>query len=130
MEKFDDKPYFPGKAPIDAYGDGGFRFADMSHMGSLLLIPSGIHAWSVTAFENLTIESFNLVFAEAETIEILLLGCGYNLKLPRKSIQQAFRTHHIGLEAMDTGQAARTYNVLLGEKRAVAAALIAVDDPV
>ena len=39
---------YPGSAPIDAYGNGGFRFADMSHRGSILLLPSGIQAWSVT----------------------------------------------------------------------------------
>ena len=26
--------HFPGRAPIDAYGNGGFRFADMSHRGT------------------------------------------------------------------------------------------------
>ena len=36
---------FPGRAPIDAYGNGGFRFAGMSHRGSILCLPSGIHAW-------------------------------------------------------------------------------------
>ena len=35
--------HFPGRAPIDAYGDGGFRFAEMSHRGSILCLPSGIH---------------------------------------------------------------------------------------
>lgn len=34
--------HFPGRAPLDAYGDGGFRFAEMSHRGSLLCVPSGI----------------------------------------------------------------------------------------
>ena len=37
--------HFPGRAPIDAYGNGGFRFADMSHRGSLLCLPSGIYGW-------------------------------------------------------------------------------------
>lgn len=35
--------HFPGRAPIDAYGNGGFRFAEMSHRGSILCLPSGIH---------------------------------------------------------------------------------------
>uniref|UniRef100_UPI0019535063 hypothetical protein n=1 Tax=Stenotrophomonas maltophilia TaxID=40324 RepID=UPI0019535063 len=38
--------HFPGRAPIDAYGNGGFRFADMSHRGSILCLPSGIHGWA------------------------------------------------------------------------------------
>ena len=36
--------FVPGRAPIDAYGNGGFRFADMSHRGSILALPSGIKA--------------------------------------------------------------------------------------
>ena len=34
-------------APIEAYGKGGFRFAGMSHRGSLLCLPDGIWAWPV-----------------------------------------------------------------------------------
>ena len=34
--------HYPGRAPIEAYGNGGFRFADMSHRGSLLALPSGM----------------------------------------------------------------------------------------
>ncbi len=37
--------HFPGRAPIDAYGNGGFRFAGMSHKGSLLCLPSGVYGW-------------------------------------------------------------------------------------
>ena len=40
---------FPGRAPIEAYGNGGFRFADMSHRGSILALPSGIEAWPVAS---------------------------------------------------------------------------------
>ena len=37
--------HYPGRAPIEAYGNGGFRFAGMSHRGSILCLPSGIHGW-------------------------------------------------------------------------------------
>ena len=50
------KAHFPGRAPIDAYGNGGFRFADMSHRGSLLIVPSGIYGWDVAALDELTPE--------------------------------------------------------------------------
>ena len=42
-----DAPHLPRPAPIDAYGKGGFRFAGMSHRGSLLCLPDGIWAWPV-----------------------------------------------------------------------------------
>ena len=129
MSGRDDAPFFPGRAPVDAYGNGGFRFAEMSHKGSILLLPSGIYAWPVTSFEDLTIADFGRVFAASAGIEFLLLGCGEELRRPRQDIRDAFREHGTGLEPMGTGAAARTYNVLLGEQRAVAAALIAVANP-
>ena len=45
--------HFPGRAPIEAYGNGGFRFADMSHRGSLLCLPDGIWAWPVERAEEI-----------------------------------------------------------------------------
>src|SRR5499433_3517552 len=49
--------HLPNPAPIDAYGNGGFRFAGMSHRGSLLCLPSGIYAWDVKAADDVTAES-------------------------------------------------------------------------
>ena len=101
----------------------------MSHQGSLLLLPSGIYAWDATDFATLGVDHFNIIFSQAKTIEFLLLGCGPNLQMPSSDIRNAFEAHDVGLEFMDTGAAVRTYNVLLAEKRAVAAALIAVENP-
>jgi uncharacterized protein len=122
-----DDAFFPGQAGIDAYGNGGFRFADMSHRGSILMLPSGIYAWPVAGMGDLAVETFARVFAEAGSIELLLLGCGADMARPSVAIRDAFKAQGIGLDFMATGAAARTYNVLLAEKRAVAAALIAVD---
>lgn len=118
---------YPYQAPIDAYGNGGFRFADMSHRGSILCLPSGIHAWHATRARELTPAHFQSVFAEASAIDFLLLGTGAHQVWPDKELKAAFAQAGIGIEPMDTGAAARTYNVLLAEKRPVAAALIAVD---
>ncbi len=122
-----DDRHFPGRAPIDAYGGGGFRFAEMSHRGSLLLLPSGIYAWDEAAVEGLVPDAFARVFAEAPAIDFLLLGTGTAQQFPQADIREAFERADIGLECMDTGAACRTYNVLLAEERAVAAALIAVE---
>ncbi len=118
---------YPGRAPIDAYGNGGFRFAEMSHVGSILLLPSGIYAWPVADYEDLAPASFAAVFDEADAIDFLLLGTGAQQHFPTPEIRAAFERAGVGLDVMDTGAAARTYNVLLAEDRAVAAALIAVD---
>lgn len=121
--------HFPGRAPIDAYGNGGFRFADMSHRGSILALPSGIHGWDVTHIKDLDLGSLAKVIADAEAIDVLLVGCGPDLAVLPKALRQTLRDEHgIVTEAMATGAAVRTFNVLLAEERAVAAALIAVDD--
>jgi len=119
--------HFPGRAPIEAYGNGGFRFADMSHRGSLLCLPSGIYGWQPADPAALVAEDFARLFAEAGDIVILLVGCGKELKPIPKPLRAALRDAHVSADPMSTGAAVRTYNVLLAEDRAVAAALIAVE---
>jgi uncharacterized protein len=119
--------HFPGRAPIDAYGNGGFRFADMSHRGSILCLPSGIHGWQPADPAALTIADFERLLAEGDAVEILLVGMGPDLKPLPATLRQNFRAAGISADPMSTGAAVRTFNVLLAEERAVAAALIAVD---
>src|SRR5512143_3702773 len=71
-----DTPHLPRPAPIDAYGNGGFRFAGMSHRGSLLCFPDGIWAWPVTATADLNAAAFDDAFARADRLDIFLIGCG------------------------------------------------------
>lgn len=121
--------HYPGRAPIDAYGNGGFRFADMSHRGSLMCLPSGIHGWEPKEPGKLVADDFERLFAEAGDIEILLIGTGNALLPLPAALRGKFREHAIMADPMATGAAVRTFNVLLAEDRAVAAALIAVDAP-
>ncbi|MCX7304745.1 MAG: Mth938-like domain-containing protein [Hyphomicrobiales bacterium] len=119
--------HFPGRAPVDAYGNGGFRFADMSHRGSILCLPSGIHGWEPGDPAALVQGDFERVFQQSGRIEILLVGTGSALKPLPPRLRQAFRDAGISADPMSTGAAVRTYNVLLAEDRAVAAAFVAVD---
>lgn len=118
--------HFPERAPIDAYGNGGFRFADMSHKGSLLCLPSGIYGWDVSKPEDLTADNFSKLFSEADEIEILLIGSGVDLLPIKAELRSKLRKAHISADPMATGAAVRTYNVLVAEGRAVAAAFLAV----
>ncbi|MEQ1954462.1 Mth938-like domain-containing protein [Mesorhizobium sp. CN2-181] len=119
--------HFPGRAPIEAYGNGGFRFADMSHRGSLLCLPSGVYGWEPADPAALTPADFTRLIAEADSVEILLVGTGRNLRPLPAALRAALKEVRISADPMSTGAAVRTYNVLLAEDRAVAAALIAVD---
>jgi len=117
--------HFPGRAPLDAYGNGGFRFADMSHKGSILCLPSGIYGWQ-TQEPVPQLETLARILDEADDIEILLVGTG-DVMLPLPTdVRQALQQKHISADPMSTGAAVRTFNVLLSENRAVAAALFAV----
>ncbi len=120
---------FPGRAPIDAYGNGGFRFADMSHKGSILVLPGGIQAWRLSTVDDLNVDLLQPVVRERKSIEILLFGTGSSFQTLPDAAAELLESIGLMPDLMNTGSAVRTYNVLLSEGRAVAAALIAVDSP-
>lgn len=119
--------HFPGRAPIEAYGNGGFRFAGMSHRGSILCLPSGIYGWEPAEPGRLSAADLDRLFSEHDTIEVFLAGMGTDLRPLGVELRAALKAAGISSDPMSTGAAVRTYNVLLAEERAVAAALLAVD---
>ncbi len=121
-----DAPHLPRSAPIEAYGKGGFAFADMSHRGSLLCLPDAIWAWPVIKPDEIDKYSLQRVFAAANSIDTLIIGTGADVWLPPAELRAALRAASVVLDTMQTGPAIRTYNIMIGERRRVAAALIAV----
>ena len=121
--------FYPYQAIIEGYGNGGFRFASMSHRGSLLCLPTGMHAWEATSPAEITMANLQPVFDAAGQIDVLLVGLGKDVAGFDKTIRAALRERGIIVEAVATGGAVRTYNILLGENRAVGAALLAVESP-
>ena len=121
-----DAPHLPRSAPIEAYGKGGFAFAEMSHRGSLLCLPDAIWAWPVARAADIDKASLQRVFAAADGIDTLIIGTGTEVWLPPSSLREALRAVKVVLDPMQTGPAIRTYNIMIGERRRVAAALIAV----
>jgi len=126
MAEPSDGLHLPRSAPIEAYGKGGFAFADMSHRGSLLCLPDAIWAWDVTKPEQIDRYSLQRVFDAANSIDTLIVGTGTNMWLPPAELRSALKAVRVVLDAMQTGPAIRTYNIMMGERRRVAAALIAV----
>ena len=118
--------FLPGSPVIEGYGAGGFRFADMSHRGSILALPSGVHAWAPLTPQEITPASLHLLLEEpAGAIELLLIGTGRDLVPPSADLRAALRAAGVRVDSMGTGAAISTYNILLGERRRVAAALLA-----
>jgi uncharacterized protein len=121
-----EAPHLPRQALIDAHGGGGFRFAGMSHRGSLLCLPDGIWPWPVAAPALLTEEALALVFARSDALDFFILGTGASPWAVPEAMRSRFRAAHISIDAMTTGQAVRTYNVMVMESRRVGAGLIAM----
>jgi uncharacterized protein len=121
-----DRPHLPHAAAIDSYGNGGFRFAGMSHRGSLLCFPDGIWAWAVDDITALTTDTLSPVFDRAQSLDLFLIGSGHAPWALPHDLKQRFRELMLSVDGMTTGAAVRTYNILLAENRRVGAGLIAV----
>jgi uncharacterized protein len=110
----------PGRQVIERYGPSGFRIAGIVHPGPVLVFAERSLSWPRPAP---TLESLQPVIAEGG-VELLLIGLGKRGAPVAPELRAALKRHGIAVEAMDTGAACRTYNVLLGEDRRVAAALL------
>lgn len=120
------EPTGPGAAyqVVEAYGPGRFRISGDVHETSVLVFAEHTESWSPKSFSDLTVQDFASVIAAASGIEILLLGCGERMEMVPQSLRGPLREAGVVVEPMDTGAAARTFNLLLSEDRQVAAALI------
>jgi len=112
-----------GRQLVERYGASGFRVSGVIYHGPVLVFPDRTVAWGATSASDVTWENLSPVI-EHGGVEILLLGLGRSTSLVPAGLRTALRTARIAIEAMDTGAACRTYNVLVAEDRRVAAALI------
>lgn len=118
--------YVPGRYKIEDYGGGGFRFADMSHRGSILALPTGIRAIAPAAWNEIDAATIDLALSEGGDLDLFIFGTGKDLMPVASALRARLRAAGIGNEIMSTGAAVRTYNMLVDEGRRVAALLVAV----
>ncbi|MDX1425859.1 MAG: Mth938-like domain-containing protein [Kiloniellales bacterium] len=116
-----------GRQVIEGYGEGAFRVSRTLHKGSLLVFADRTAPWAVTDMAELTAEALAEVARAEPPIDVLLLGCGAKAAMVPKPLRDALRAEGVVIEAMDTGAACRTFNLLMAEERRAAAALIAVE---
>lgn len=101
----------------------GVRVNGQDLTASFMLLPGQpVQTWPVVAGELLKPEHFSAVIEHQP--ELTVLGTGANLRLPDPEIYGALLGRGIGLEAMTTAAACRTYNLLAQDGRNVAACLI------
>ncbi len=103
---------------------GGFRITigENSYGESVIITPQNLDLWGVTAVSEMSETHFNQPLLLAA--EVVLLGTGARLVFPSAALYRPLMDQGIGVEVMDTPAACRTYNILAGDGRRVAAALI------
>jgi uncharacterized protein len=108
---------------VTAYGEGWLEINARRYAHSVLVRPeSPVEAWAPARFEDLAAEHFEAIAEHAP--EVVLLGTGAVQRFAHPRLVAALAARRIGVEAMDTGAACRTYNILMSEGRKVLAALI------
>lgn len=118
---------FSGKNRITAYGLGYVSVNDKRMTRSLVVMPDTLRLdWPPNAWEDLRSE--HLLSLLDLNPEILLLGSGTVHQSPSSGLVAVLAQMNLGIEIMTTAAACRTYNILLAEGRAVAAALIVASD--
>ena len=118
---------FEGRNIIQTYGNGKFQISDKKYDHSVLVFPDQIIPWSPIDTNNLIVDDFKKVLTVGPIVELLLLGCGKTTWFLPLPLRDELKEMGLVLEPMDTGAACRTFNVLLGENRRIAAALMLVD---
>ncbi len=111
---------------VQRYGNGGFRVSGVAYPGSVIVAVTETLPWAVTSMAELTLADFQPLIERAGKLDVCLLGCGPTMQPIPRPIREALKAAGLAIDPMDTGAACRTYNVLMGEGRAVAAALIAI----
>lgn len=124
----DVSPIIPaGRQVIESYGDGGFRITGERYGHAVIVQPTATQAWAAADWDSVTAASLSALFDPDATEPLtLLLGTGQVQFFPSRGLKQELRAQGLVVEAMDTGAACRTYNILMAEGRRVAAALLPV----
>jgi len=104
-----------------------FRIAGEAHQGSVIVLPERTLPWAVREAATITLPSLAQVTEAESQADILVIGCGPRFEPLPEGLREGLKQAGLVLEWMDTGAACRTFNVLLAEERACAAALIAVE---
>lgn len=116
---FDDNP---AQLTISSYGAGWIRIGEQRLERPCVVSPQGVMT------DLLPAEATGLARDHVERLaalgaDIVLLGTGAKQRFVDYALVQMLAERGIGLEVMDTGAACRSFNVLVAEGRAVAAAL-------
>jgi uncharacterized protein len=121
----DVTPLIPqGQQIIQSYNANGFKVSGVVHSGAIIVLPEATEIWTAENFSGLSLENFSTLIERSREIDVVLLGTGAKMEFFAPSLKKALKGKGLMVEAMDSGAACRTYNVLMAEGRRVAAALL------
>lgn len=113
-----------GAQIIQSYANGQFRISDTIFDGPVIVTPDRATKWDVTGeIQTWNESTFAPLLDDAQNIDVILLGCGATQQFLPQPLRNALKEKGLSIDAMDTGAACRTYNVLMAEGRRIAAAL-------
>ncbi|KQN75954.1 Mth938-like domain-containing protein [Duganella zoogloeoides] len=108
---------------VTGYDQTGVEINAERYNYSLVVLPEmAPRAWDAPTFESLTVEHFDVIGADDP--DVVILGTGARQRFIHPRLTAALTLRRIGVECMDSQAACRTYNILMGEGRKVALALI------
>lgn len=114
-----------GTQVIQSYSGGRFRVSGAVYEGAVIVFPDGVSPWNALEdYSSLIADHFKILAEKSAEIDVVLLGTGKAMQILTPALRQQLKTMGLSVEAMDTGAACRTYNVLMAEGRRVAAALL------
>ncbi len=119
---FERNPSAPGPQ-VQGFSAEGFAVDGRSYQ-AVLLTPERAVAWDPPGLAELRIDDLEPVLALEPPPEFLILGTGPSMAFAPRALVQALDARGIGIEAMDSRAAARTWGILRGEERWIAAALM------
>jgi uncharacterized protein len=120
VPKFERDPAASGPV-VTGFASGGFVVEGGVYRG-LLLTPTRAEDWTPPPLEELSLADLEPLLAEGP--EFLLLGTGAAMGFPSRRLVRELEARGIGVEAMDSKAAARTWGMLRGEDRWIAAAIM------
>ncbi len=110
---------FTDAKPVESYGPGFFRIGGEIVQGAMIVSARGIQSWA-------GFHDPEAVLALAQEADVVFVGTGADVAHLPDSLRDPLEAAGLGVEAMSSSAACRTYNVLLSEGRRIALAVLPV----
>ena len=109
---------------IQSYGPQGFLISHVAYHHPVIVTATHVLEWRIAGLDQLAAADFQPILDAGLEVETILLGCGAQGMQVKSALRAGLKEMGFSIDAMPTGAACRTYNVMLSEERRIAAALV------